>query len=339
MIVRDEARSIARCLDSVRDAVDELVVVDTGSVDDTVALAEAAGATVHHFTWVDDFAQARNAALGHTSGDWVVVIDADEWLAEGAEAIAALRETEPTFAGIVDVASRTDAERVSSTPILRVLPAGVRYTGRVHEQPEYDGPERVLPVRFDHDGYVSEQRELKAGRNRRLLELALGEEPENAYLWFQLASDFGQEGNHAGAVLGFERADQLSGPSGPGSPPWRHNLVRRYISSLVIAGDTQRAIDLAFRELEHWHQSADFQFVLGHALLAHADAHPELRDDVLPMVEEAWLTCLRLGDSDLSGSVAGHGSFLAARQLVNLYESQGRTAEAERLRPLTVPEA
>src|SRR6478609_8235120 len=103
MIVRDEARSITRCLDSVRDVVDEMVVLDTGSVDDTVALAEAAGATVHHFTWVDDFSAARNAALAHCTGDWALVLDADEWLESGAAALESLRSTAPTFAGLVEI--------------------------------------------------------------------------------------------------------------------------------------------------------------------------------------------------------------------------------------------
>lgn len=80
MIVRDEASSLAACLASVWGWVDEMVVVDTGSVDDTVTIAEAAGAVVHHLPWPGDFAAARNAALGWVKGDWVLVLDADERL-------------------------------------------------------------------------------------------------------------------------------------------------------------------------------------------------------------------------------------------------------------------
>lgn len=80
MIVRDEAESLASCLASVQGFVDEIVVVDTGSVDGTVAVAEAAGAVVHHLPWPGDFAAARNAALDWVKGDWVLVLDADERL-------------------------------------------------------------------------------------------------------------------------------------------------------------------------------------------------------------------------------------------------------------------
>ena len=89
MIVRDEAERIESCLNSVKGFVDEMVLLDTGSTDNTVALAEAAGAQVERLDWPGDFAPARNAALEHVRGDWVLVLDADERLR--AEAIPAIR--------------------------------------------------------------------------------------------------------------------------------------------------------------------------------------------------------------------------------------------------------
>ncbi len=78
MIVKNEAKNLARCLESVRGLVDEIVVVDTGSTDDTVKIAESYGAKIGHFEWCDDFAAARNASLALCTGDWVLVLDADE---------------------------------------------------------------------------------------------------------------------------------------------------------------------------------------------------------------------------------------------------------------------
>jgi tetratricopeptide (TPR) repeat protein len=89
MIVRDEATQIEDCLRSVQGFVDEMVVVDTGSTDNTVALAEAMGARVERIAWPGDFAPARNQALAWVSGDWVLVLDADERLRP--EAMAPLR--------------------------------------------------------------------------------------------------------------------------------------------------------------------------------------------------------------------------------------------------------
>lgn len=90
MIVRDEAERLPDCLASVADFVDEMVVLDTGSQDDTVAVARALGATVHEIPWPGDFAPARNLALAQVRGDWVLVLDADERLR--TEARAPLRQ-------------------------------------------------------------------------------------------------------------------------------------------------------------------------------------------------------------------------------------------------------
>lgn len=78
MITKNESASLAHCLASVRGLVDELVVVDTGSSDDTVAIAETFGARVGRFPWCDDFSAARNESLRLCTGDWVLVLDADE---------------------------------------------------------------------------------------------------------------------------------------------------------------------------------------------------------------------------------------------------------------------
>ncbi len=80
MIVRDEAAQLRQCLESVASFVDEMVVLDTGSSDDSVAIAESCGAQVHHMDWPGDFAPARNRALELVHGDWVLVLDADERL-------------------------------------------------------------------------------------------------------------------------------------------------------------------------------------------------------------------------------------------------------------------
>jgi glycosyltransferase involved in cell wall biosynthesis len=88
MIVRDEAFFLARCLDAVVDYVDEIIIVDTGSVDETPNIAARYTDKIFHFDWVDDFAAARNFSLDKASGDWILVLDADELVSpEGMETI------------------------------------------------------------------------------------------------------------------------------------------------------------------------------------------------------------------------------------------------------------
>jgi tetratricopeptide (TPR) repeat protein len=86
MIVRDEAERLGACLEAVKGFVDEMVIVDTGSRDGTVALAREHGAMVHEIPWPGDFAPARNQALEWVRGDWVLVLDADEVLRPEARA-------------------------------------------------------------------------------------------------------------------------------------------------------------------------------------------------------------------------------------------------------------
>ena len=338
MIVRDEARCIQRCLDSVRGVVDEMIVLDTGSTDDTVALAQAAGAEVHHFTWVDDFAAARNAALELCTGDWRLVMDADECLAEGADVLRGLRSEPPDFVGVLEVESETNDGQVGSIVQARLLTAEVRYEGRVHEQPVHDLTHRRLPVRLAHDGYLPEQLQRKSGRNRRLLHAALRKDPHNAYLRYQLGKDHEAAGEHDDAVAAYSLAYRSTAAAGPSAPPWRHELVVRYLSVLGHAGRTQEAVDVANDEMPHWQGSADFWFELGHVLLKHALAHPADAGDLLPLIESSWVRCLELGDTlHLPGGIRGKGSHLAAQNLVMFYEVQGDARNAARYRQHAVP--
>src|SRR5690242_5378631 len=77
LIVKNEEANLLRCLGSIRSSVDEIVVVDTGSTDRTVSVAESLGARVFHFEWCDDFSAARNESLRHAIGDWIIWVDGD----------------------------------------------------------------------------------------------------------------------------------------------------------------------------------------------------------------------------------------------------------------------
>jgi tetratricopeptide (TPR) repeat protein len=82
MIVRDEEACLGECLDSVKTLVDEIVVVDTGSQDDTLSIALRYGAKTHSLIWRDDFSEARNFSISQANGEWILVLDADEVVAK-----------------------------------------------------------------------------------------------------------------------------------------------------------------------------------------------------------------------------------------------------------------
>jgi tetratricopeptide (TPR) repeat protein len=143
MIVRDEERVLARCLASVTGLYDELVIVDTGSCDATIAIAERHGARVHRYSGANgsdgrilDFSDARNVALGHVLGEWVLQIDADEVLQAGHEVIQTVIRNQTTDA--VSIRLRSEGSEWHSVRLFR-RHAARRYVGRIHEYLEYEG--------------------------------------------------------------------------------------------------------------------------------------------------------------------------------------------------------
>jgi tetratricopeptide (TPR) repeat protein len=116
MIVKDEQAHLARCLAGVKPVVDEIVVVDTGSSDRTVDLARALGAQVLQTGWQQDFARARNLSIEKATGDWILVMDADETLAEIDHApLRDLIDTTPPGSAAFSITTRNYMHRMNAT--------------------------------------------------------------------------------------------------------------------------------------------------------------------------------------------------------------------------------
>lgn len=211
MIVKNEADMLGDCLDSVRGVVDQVVVVDTGSDDGTVAIAEAAGATVVHHAWTDDFAAARNAALAHVQDGYVLLLDADERIAPGkGKALRKLAKRGRLDGALLPLhnADRIDATaeevlsgeaRLGEPMLLARLyrrTEDLRWEGRVHEHVTawaQAAPRKIEPVDVPivHYGAIPELRVQrgKAERNLRLLQQVAADEPDNVVYRTYLAQD------------------------------------------------------------------------------------------------------------------------------------------------------
>ena len=325
LIVRNEARCIARCLNSVAPWVDKMVVLDTGSTDDTVVIAKAAGAEVHHLPWPDDFAEARNHALACADADWNLMLDADEWISTGGVELRRWCAGPPRL-GFVCIENYVDG---SPDPtrcwIPRLLPRGVHYEGRIHEQVASSLPRERIPVHVGHDGYLAQQKAKKRDRNQALLLRELAEQPENPYLMFQL-------GMEAQGQADFQTACDYLGQAlarAPRDAGWRHALVVSAIPLMSHAGRLADAIALADAEFGQWPDSPDYFYVLGDVLFDQAVADPaQAVDHWLPMAQGAWERCLTIGERpDLDGSVTGRGSYLA-QQSLDIVRSQLATLAA-----------
>jgi tetratricopeptide (TPR) repeat protein len=220
LIARDEAAVIEACIRSAAGAVDEVVLVDTGSEDDTVARATALGARCASFAWVDDFSAARNETLRHATGDYVLWLDADERLAPGGA--AALRAA--AAAGLDCGMLPLHAVRTAGAPAEAVLSGAerdgaptlvarfarrtpdLRWQGRVHEswRDWLQAPGRTvgrIDAHILHDGAAPEVRDPEARRVRNvgLLRMRAAEEPEDVLSRAYLAVDLYNGGQRAEA--------------------------------------------------------------------------------------------------------------------------------------------
>ncbi len=186
-IVKNERINIERCLNSVKPYVDEMIVVDTGSDDATPEIALQHGAKVAHFNWCDDFSAARNYAISQASGEWILMLDADEELAvtsdDFKQTLAANTQFLVCSVELINIPS--DGTKGGRLQRLFKNSPEIRYEGRLHESLVYRGQKIGGSLRGDldsikiwHYGYSNPELTLKktTERNIPLLERMLQEE-------------------------------------------------------------------------------------------------------------------------------------------------------------------
>lgn len=190
LIVRDEEKTLADCLKSLKHAVDEIIVVDTGSQDETPQIAFDYGAKVYYYKWHDDFSAARNYSLGFANKDWILTIDADERLLTPEAVRIVTQENDFNLAGYY-VHVIADDSLLYRTPRLFRNRSDIKYTGLVHEMPPVDvGNWRLSDIQFRHVGYTqgimySKQ---KHARNERLIRKQLELTPDDPIYLFSLGN-------------------------------------------------------------------------------------------------------------------------------------------------------
>lgn len=202
VITKNEQNNIDRCIDSVKKYVSEIIVVDTGSSDETVDIAENMGAKVFHYQWSNDFATARNFALDQASGDWIVFLDADEYFEpeKSANLPAVIKKVHgnrkvDAVCILMKHLERPDGPVIAHTQIVRLFRRSrlIRYQGRIHEAIFNRGrspvvvyiPESTLAIR--HTGYSQTTLPEKARRNLPLLEQEVADHHINCLTYYYLS--------------------------------------------------------------------------------------------------------------------------------------------------------
>ncbi|WP_148206731.1 glycosyltransferase family 2 protein [Desulfitobacterium hafniense] len=216
MIAKNEEKVIARCIESYRKAVDEIIVVDTGSTDQTVAIAQGLGAKVFHFDWIDDFAAAKNYALDKAKGDWIVFLDADEYFAHstGGNLRSFLRKLDKTVGAVacrmlnMDEVSGKVIDEITHIRIFK-NDKQIRYIRPVHEGLVYHREGAQLQARLadrrelmiHHTGYSANVSKEKAQRNlTMLLKLMENDTLANPEYYYYIADSYNTLGDYEKVV-------------------------------------------------------------------------------------------------------------------------------------------
>jgi len=281
MIVKNEEKNIGQALNWAKGYAFEQIVVDTGSTDRTVELAEQFGAKVHHFKWIDDFAAAKNFAMDLATGNWIAILDADEYIpAEDMDNLAKLLEIAQRSSDTDDEVDAISCPRWNLTgegkvgSIIRTSRffrnrSDLRYKGRIHEQVVTKGKRLDADnIKIMHTGYQETEIEEsgKVKRNTRLLRVELAEDPNNLNIKAYLADSLWMDNDEKSQC----EAEQLFTDviNGKDVAPVMKKvayafLINRYINNL---NDLTKGEEMCRAAREEFPADTDFKFFHGAAL-------------------------------------------------------------------------
>jgi glycosyltransferase involved in cell wall biosynthesis len=280
MIVKNEEESLPVCLESVRRVVDEVIIVDTGSTDSTKDAAARFGTQVIDHKWQDDFSEARNLSLENASGDWILVLDADEELVkESGEEIRGVIESSGADALEILVRSEmpeTDMVRFDEIKLLRLFKnkKEFRYSLPIHEQIRpsivnaggiIDGSNLVIL----HHGYakrVVQGKEDRGERNLRILREASKQNPNDPYLSYQVGATLMSTGNRSDAYSELKKVLDMDYSKMPGSI--LDKLFMKLSQLAVEMNDNQSAVQFARMSLQYNPGNTISKYVLAIAYLS-----------------------------------------------------------------------
>ncbi|WP_270646641.1 glycosyltransferase, partial [Paeniclostridium hominis] len=219
MMVKNEERYLDKTLESLKplmkDINSELIILDTGSDDSTVEIAKRYTDKVFFANWNNDFAHMRNISISYASGDWILILDADEQLTNydklkeffNSDLCNKYNSACITLKNILS----QDEESYSIAPMLRLFKNydGFEYKGAIHEQPIFKGPIYNDIAMFNHYGYLFEDEEikqLKDVRNKKILIEEVKKSPNDPYMNYQLGKNYIIANEYEDAIYYMEKA-------------------------------------------------------------------------------------------------------------------------------------
>ncbi|PAB60663.1 hypothetical protein CCE28_03735 [Anaeromicrobium sediminis] len=226
MIVKNEEDNLQRCLESVKDIVDEMIIVDTGSTDDTVKIAKSYGAKVFYFQWNGNFSDARNYAFEKAKGNWIMRMDADEELsATDREKVLPLLNNSDVDVYVFQTLNYTDnisgIETITNLNIRLIRNhKGYKYKNAIHEQlyKSMDSAEQkkfvIEKIVVYHYGYLNTMtmKKNKPSRNMKILENILEKDPNNNFHLYNMGNEYLRLGKYKKALEYYKKVYKKINP-------------------------------------------------------------------------------------------------------------------------------
>lgn len=315
IITKNEEKNLDRCLSCVKDYPFEIIIADTGSTDGTVEVAKKYTDKIFHFDWIHDFAAARNFSISKASNDWILVLDADEFVYElDLKEIYRLIEHHPTGIGRLLRSSEALSKTTAVDRVERLFNRNIyHYERPIHEQvlpidKSYSLYTYPIPLCAEHAGYTGTREDVnkKALRNLEIL-LASEQAYPDAYTYYQIGQSYYIMSDWPKACTYFEKA--LTYNLNP-SAEYVRALVVNYGYSLLHNNRLEDAVAFFEQHYEHFETYADYVFLVGYIYMKTGN----YLQSALNFIKATTLT---------EYLVEGTNSFLAQYHLGVVYEMIG----------------
>lgn len=276
MIVKNEEKYIEQCLRSVASLVDEMIIVDTGSTDNTIEIAKQFNPKIFEYPWESDFGKARNYSLAKATGDWILVLDADEslYMEDIQKLKGILQKTKANGIGLkfhnfID----EDSEENYNTHVgIRIFKNHYfHYNGAIHEQLMPNSKSITInlestDVRVRHYGYLkSNAGRKKRERNVPMIQKLLDENPDDSFQLFNMGNEYMSDEDYAKALFYFDKAYKNKNTSLAYCP---HLIFRRAVCLNILKKDDESLLTLG-EGIMLYPQCTDYEFLRGRIYKAH----------------------------------------------------------------------
>ena len=321
MITKNEESKLKRCLNSIKNIVNEIIIVDTGSTDNTKNIALEFGAKVYDYKWDDNFSNARNFAISKSNSDWNLILDADEFITTiDLNSVYKFMNSNSKAIGqvkIINLFEQNGEIRESISFISRLAPNGIYFNGRIHEQLDSTFPRKRVDIVLKHDGYLNTN---KFDRNISLIITELNENNNDSYLLYQAAKTYYSNKMYKEASPYF---DSFYENFNYHTDAFAKDGLILYLYNLIKICEFEKGLKVIDDIFDIMKSYCDFYFVCG-VFFTELVAYDSTKYiNYFNNIELCYLNALRIGETDTSEHVSGTGSYLASFNLGIYYELIG----------------